>query len=84
MIYDLARHSYFADEDLGRQRDENEFLHTENFFLIDRQQRLRGVYNGVMPTEITRLIEDILALKKQLTFPINYQIFSVLFHVTGF
>jgi protein SCO1/2 len=63
MIYDLARHSYFADEDLGRPRDENEFLHTENFFLIDRQQRIRGVYNGVMPTEITRLIEDILTLK---------------------
>lgn len=65
MIYDLARHSYFADEDLGRPRDENEFLHTERFFLTDRQQRIRGVYNGVMPTEITRLIEDILALKKE-------------------
>ena len=64
MIYDLARHSYFADEDLGRPRDEDEFLHAENFFLIDRQQRLRGVYNGVMPAEIARLIEDILALKK--------------------
>jgi len=67
MIYDLARHSYFADEDLGRPRNENEFLHNENFFLIDRRQRLRGVYNGVMPTEITRLIEDILTLKKEST-----------------
>ena len=67
MIYDLARHSYFADEDLGRQRDENEFLHTENFFLIDRRQRLRGVYNGVMPAEITRLLDDIPALKKAST-----------------
>lgn len=67
MIYALARHSYFADEDLGRPRDENEFLHTESFFLIDRQRRIRGVYNGVMPTEITRLIEDILVLKKEVT-----------------
>jgi len=65
MIYDLARHSYFADEDLGRRRDENEFLHTENFFLIDRHQHIRGVYNGVMPAEIMRLIEDVLALKKE-------------------
>lgn len=67
MIYDLARHSYFADEDLGRQRDENEFLHTENFFLIDRQRRIRGVYNGVMPAEITRLLDDIRTLKKEPT-----------------
>jgi protein SCO1/2 len=66
MIYDLARHSYFADEDLGRQRDENEFLHTENFFLIDPQQHIRGVYNGVMPAEITRLLEDIRTLKKEI------------------
>jgi protein SCO1/2 len=65
MIYDLARYSYFADEDLGRPRDENEFLHTENFFLIDQQRRIRGVYNGVMPAEIERLIEDISALKKE-------------------
>jgi protein SCO1/2 len=65
MIYDLARYSYFADEDLGRPRDENEFLHTENFFLIDQQRRIRGVYNGVMPAEIERLIEAISALKKE-------------------
>ncbi len=65
MIYDLARYSYFADEDLGRPRAEDEFLHTENFFLIDRQRRIRGVYNGVMPVEISRLIEDIATLKKE-------------------
>jgi protein SCO1/2 len=67
MIYDLARYSYFADEDLGRPRDENELLHTENFFLIDRQKRIRGVYNGVMPAEITRLIDDIKILKEERT-----------------
>jgi protein SCO1/2 len=65
MIYDLARHSYFADEDLGRQRDENEFLHTEKFFLVDQRGRLRGLYNGVMPTEIDRLVEDIKTLQKE-------------------
>jgi protein SCO1/2 len=65
MIYDLARYSYFADEDLGRPRDDNDFLHTESFFLIDRQRRIRGVYNGVLPAEIARLIEDISILKKE-------------------
>lgn len=67
MIYGLARHSYFADEDLGEPRDENEFLHTENFFLVDRKGHLRGLYNGVTPTDIDRLIEDILILQKEST-----------------
>lgn len=65
MIYGLARSSYFADEDLGLPREENDILHTENFFLIDRHRRIRGVYNGVLPAEIARLIEDIALLKKE-------------------
>ncbi len=65
MIYELARSSYFADEDLGLPREDNDILHTENFFLIDRQRRIRGVYNGVMPAEIAHLLEDIAALKKE-------------------
>ena len=62
-IYRIARQSYFADEDLGMQKGVNDFLHTENFLLIDSQRRIRGIYNGVMPTEIVRLIEDIRLLK---------------------
>ncbi|MEK7729719.1 MAG: SCO family protein [candidate division KSB1 bacterium] len=65
VIYGLARSSYFADEDLGLPREENDILHTENFFLIDRQRRIRGVYNGVLPAEIARLIEDIEILKRE-------------------
>ena len=65
MIYGLARSSYFADEDLGQPRDENDILHTENFFLIDRDRHIRGVYNGVLPAEIARLIEDIAILKRE-------------------
>lgn len=42
-------------------------LHTENFFLVDRKGHLRGLYNGVMPTEIDRLIEDIMVLQKEST-----------------
>ncbi len=65
MIYGLARSSYFADEDLGQPREENDILHTENFFLIDRERHIRGVYNGVLPAEIARLIEDIEILKRE-------------------
>lgn len=64
-IYDIARRSYFADEDLGMQKGINDFLHTENFLLIDANKRIRGIYNGVMPAETTRLIEDVRILKAE-------------------
>ena len=35
------------------------FLHTEMVLLVDDRGRLRGVYNGSMPFEVAKLIEDI-------------------------
>ncbi len=64
-IYDLARTSYFAEKRLGLQKDSSEFLHTENFFLIDGKRRIRGVYNGTLPAEINRLVEAIEILQKE-------------------
>jgi len=58
-IYNLARQSYFAEEAIGYSRDSSEFLHTEHVLLIDSDAHLRGVYNGTLPLEIDRLIEDI-------------------------
>jgi protein SCO1/2 len=64
-IYDLARKSYFADENLGVAKDENNFLHTENFILVDSQNRIRGIYNGTLSTDIENLIADIRVLKEE-------------------
>lgn len=63
-IYDLARNSYFAEKELGLQKDSKEFLHTENVILVDQKGRIRGVYNGTLPLEMKRLIEDIKLLKR--------------------
>ena len=64
-IYQLARKSYFADENLGVQKGENDFLHTENFILVDKNLRIRGIYNGTLSLEIEHLIKDIRALQKE-------------------
>lgn len=64
-IYEIARKSYFADENIGVQKGENDFLHTENFILIDKNLHIRGVYNGTLPLEIEHLIEDIKILEKE-------------------
>lgn len=64
-IYETARKSYFADENLGVQKGENDFLHTENFILVDKNLRIRGIYNGTLPLEIKQLIEDIKVLEAE-------------------
>ena len=65
-LYNTARGSYFADEGFGKSVTiESDFLHTENIVLVDKKRRIRGVYNGTLPLEMKRLIEDIHILKKE-------------------
>ncbi len=64
-IYDLARKSYFAEEDIGFTKDSTEFLHTEHFILVDQNKRIRGIYNGTLLLEMKQLADDILALKEE-------------------
>ncbi len=63
-IYQLARKSYFAEEDIGYSKDSTEFLHTEHFILVDQYRRIRGIYNGTLPLEMQQLIADIKTLKQ--------------------
>ncbi|OJJ19367.1 SCO family protein [marine bacterium AO1-C] len=65
-IYKLGRQDYFVEEDLGEANtNEEDFLHTENFILVDRNRHIRGVYNGLNKTSIKQLIADIKTLKKE-------------------
>ena len=63
-IYKLARESYFAVLDEGGTGDESDFIHTENFVLIDREKRIRGFYDGTSAEDVDRLIEDYYILKE--------------------
>jgi protein SCO1/2 len=62
-IYTLARKSYFAEEDIGFNKDSSEFLHTEHFILVDKNKRIRGIYNGTLELEMNHLIDDILSIE---------------------
>ncbi len=64
-IYDLARKGYFAEEDLGFTKDSTDFLHTEHFILVDKNSKIRGVYNGTLRTDVYALLEDIKLLKNE-------------------
>ena len=64
-IYRLAKQEYFAGDTIGFYQTGNEFLHTENFILVDKHRRIRGVYNGTLLVEIERIKEDIAILKRE-------------------
>lgn len=63
-IYELARKSYFAvvDEGDGGLQD---FIHTENFVLVDKKKQIRGYYDGTDAKDIDRLIIDIKLLQQE-------------------
>ncbi|WP_417602459.1 SCO family protein [Owenweeksia hongkongensis] len=65
-IYSLGRNSYFVEEDLGLEKDNDDFLHTENVILVDQNGYIRGIYNGLNQASMTQLIEDIQTLKSNL------------------
>ena len=62
-IYNLGRNNYFVENDLGVPKDINDFLHTENFLLVDRNKHIRGIYNGLNRASVAQLITDIKTLK---------------------
>ena len=63
-IYDLAAQSYLVNalEDDG---SEGGFLHSETFILIDKQKRIRGIYDGTDSTDVNRLMKEIKVLKTE-------------------
>ena len=63
-IYKLGRQDYFVEEDLGLIKDADEFLHTENFVLIDQNKHIRGIYNGLNSASVSQLVKDVKTLLK--------------------
>lgn len=61
-LYNLARKSFFVlkPAEVQNQGDVgSDFIHTNNFVLVDGQGRIRGYYDGTNQKEITELIKDI-------------------------
>jgi protein SCO1/2 len=43
----------------------NDFIHTQNFALIDTKKNIRGFYDGTDKKDVQRLIKDIKILLKE-------------------
>ncbi|WP_435413833.1 SCO family protein [Polaribacter aestuariivivens] len=63
-IYELARKSYFAVLDEG-DGGEDDFIHTEQFVLVDKERRIRGYYDGTEKEDMEKLKKDIFLLKEE-------------------
>jgi protein SCO1/2 len=61
-IYELARKSYLVAKDDG-DGGPFDMIHTENFVLVDKERRIRGVYNGTDKEDMARLLADLRILK---------------------
>lgn len=63
-LYEMARKSYLLNAEEG-DGGEEDFIHTQNFALIDKEKHIRGFYDGTDSVEVSRLITDIKTLFKE-------------------
>lgn len=63
-IYKLARNTFYADTNTGETKSKDDFIHSEQLYLIDSNLKLRAIYNGNINGDIERIIKDIRKLKK--------------------
>lgn len=63
-IYDLAEKGYYA----SAKADSTEpggFVHSGGFILVDKKQRVRGIYDGTSAEDVNRLMDDMDLLLKE-------------------
>jgi protein SCO1/2 len=63
-IYDLARKGYFVSATEGNGGPDD-FIHSDQLILLDKESRIRGYYDGTDPYEVNRLIDEIVVLKQE-------------------
>jgi len=64
-IYKIAQTSYFATA-MEDKTEPDGFIHSGAFLLIDKEQRIRGKYDGTKEEDVNRLIVDIKRLRREI------------------
>jgi protein SCO1/2 len=63
-IYRVARKGYYITATDGDGGPED-FIHSDKLVLVDKKGRIRGYYEGVEPSAMPQIINDIRKLKKE-------------------
>lgn len=65
-LYKSARESYLLDDPKNSSKNiDDQFLHTQFFALVDKQGRVRGIYDGIKKDEVDQLMLDIEEIIKE-------------------
>lgn len=71
-LYQMARKGYLLDDGSG-EGNEEDFVHTQNFALVDREKHIRGLYDGTDSLEIKRMIADITVLLEEYDYKTRHK-----------
>jgi protein SCO1/2 len=63
-IYKIAQTSYFVTAKEVKEEPDG-FIHNGAFLLIDKDQRIRGKYDGTREADVDRLLKDIKKLRNE-------------------
>lgn len=65
-LYKMARQSYLLDNAKNNSINiQDAFIHTQFLALVDKDRRVRGIYDGLKPEELDRMVVDIRELLKE-------------------
>ncbi len=65
-IYEIARKQFGADVKVIKgQYDLNDFVHTENVYLLDKNLYLRGIYRAKGTGDLERLLVEFKTLREE-------------------
>ncbi len=58
VIYTIAREQLQADLDVDLKKSEDQFVHSESVYLVDKDLFVRGIYNGNKKLSMLKMAED--------------------------
>lgn len=66
-LYKMARQGYLIDNNKpdSLQNIQDQFIHTQFFALVDKNRRVRAIYDGLKEVELQKLFTDIKELLKE-------------------
>ena len=63
-IYRVGKDMFKADAARGKQKSEDNFIHTQNIYLVDDKLNIRGIYDTSDHKDMTQLKQDLHLLYK--------------------
>lgn len=72
-LYRMARESYLLDNENNNSVNiRDQFIHTQFFAVVDKEARVRGVYDALKKDEVDKLSKDIKDLLKEKKSPSTF------------